>query len=287
MNRDKAFQAMSGLDDRYIEEAIRYAPGDASGAPERIVHMKRKRIITLALAAVLLLAIGVGAYAVNAAVTGPKEAERVARQELEVWKELGLLNPELNLDGTVTDFYEFQEDTGNSYWYHRIFHHSYSVRFHPTQVGGADYSVNLHVDTLSGKIVTAFIAAYPREGDAPTDSVMTGEGILLSFYDTSRYIFPADMTVDRFCTLLAEYWGFTGYRIADTLDDEYLHAHLPALDGSTLLSETASREGYYLTVFFEGDQEGAPMYIALDQYGGMDQAPGYMSLNVGTRHAVG
>ncbi len=287
MNRDRLFQALNDLDDRYIAEAIRYAPEDASGASERIVKMKTKRIITIALAAVLILALGITGYAVNAAVTGPKEAERVALQELEVWKELGLLSPELNLDGTVTEFYEFQEDTGDSYWYHRIFHHSYSVRFHPTQVGSADYSVNLHVDTQSGKIVNAWISAYPREGDAPVDRVMTSEGILLSFYDTSRYIFPADMTVDRFCTLLAEYWGFTGYRIADTVDNKYLHAHLPAVDGSTLLSEIASREGNYLTVFFEGDQEGAPMYIALDQYGGMDQTPGYMGLNVGTSHAIG
>ena len=66
MNREKAFQAMDGLDDRYIEEAIRYAPGAAAGAPERIVHMKKKRIITLALVAALLLAIGVTGYATGA-----------------------------------------------------------------------------------------------------------------------------------------------------------------------------------------------------------------------------
>ena len=50
MNREKAFQALSGLDDSYIEEAIRYAPEDAGSSPGRITHMK-KRIVTLALAA--------------------------------------------------------------------------------------------------------------------------------------------------------------------------------------------------------------------------------------------
>lgn len=63
MNRDKLFQVVGDLDDRYIEEAIRYAPEEASRAPERIVHMKKKRIITLAVAAALILALGITAYA--------------------------------------------------------------------------------------------------------------------------------------------------------------------------------------------------------------------------------
>ena len=63
MNRETAFQVLGGLDDRYIAEAIRYAPEQASGSPERIAHMKRKRIITLALAAALILALGITAYA--------------------------------------------------------------------------------------------------------------------------------------------------------------------------------------------------------------------------------
>ena len=66
MNGDKIFQILSDLDDRYIEEAIRSAPGEASGRPERIVRMNRKRIITLALAAALLLALGVTAWATGA-----------------------------------------------------------------------------------------------------------------------------------------------------------------------------------------------------------------------------
>ena len=36
MNRDKLFQAVGDLDDRYIEEAIRYAPEEASGSPESV-----------------------------------------------------------------------------------------------------------------------------------------------------------------------------------------------------------------------------------------------------------
>ncbi|MBR5343131.1 MAG: hypothetical protein IK149_04470 [Oscillospiraceae bacterium] len=63
MNRDGFFRLLSDLDDRLIEEAIRCAPEEASGAPERIVKMKKKRIITLVLAAALILALGVTAWA--------------------------------------------------------------------------------------------------------------------------------------------------------------------------------------------------------------------------------
>ena len=63
MNREEAFQAIGGIDDRFIAEAIRYTPEDATAAPERIVPMKKKRIITLALAAALLLSLGIVAYA--------------------------------------------------------------------------------------------------------------------------------------------------------------------------------------------------------------------------------
>jgi hypothetical protein len=55
------------------------------------------------------------------------------------------------------------------------------------------------------------------------------------------------------------------------------------VDADTLLKDLndSSEANYYLTVFFDGDQEGAPMYIQLHQF------PGYVSLMVGTGHAVG
>lgn len=63
MNREKAFQALNGLDDRYIAEALRYRPGMEPALPERSISMKKKRLIALALAAALILALGGGAYA--------------------------------------------------------------------------------------------------------------------------------------------------------------------------------------------------------------------------------
>ena len=38
---------------------------------------------------------------------------------------------------------------------------------------------------------------------------------------------------------------------------------------------------YYLTGFFEGDQEGVPMYLELGNY------PGYVDLTIGNHHSIG
>ena len=65
MNREQAFETLSELDDRFIAEAIRYAPGDASKPPERIVQMKKRKILAIALAAALILALGAAASALS------------------------------------------------------------------------------------------------------------------------------------------------------------------------------------------------------------------------------
>ena len=65
MNREQAFETLSELDDSFIAESIRYAPADAAKPSERIEHMKRKRIFTIALAAALILALGAAAYAIS------------------------------------------------------------------------------------------------------------------------------------------------------------------------------------------------------------------------------
>lgn len=70
MNRDQILQLLDGIDDRFVTEAARFDPVGRQGPPERIVHMKSKRIITLALAAALLLGLGTVAYA--AGWIGPK-----------------------------------------------------------------------------------------------------------------------------------------------------------------------------------------------------------------------
>lgn len=95
MNREQLSEIISGLDDQHIVEAIRYSPGDAA-SPERIEHMKRKRILTIVFAAALILALGVAAYAISGIprATGthnmPKVAEYTSLTKLpKIEKDVG------------------------------------------------------------------------------------------------------------------------------------------------------------------------------------------------------
>ena len=83
--------------------------------------------------------------------------------------------------------------------------------------------------------------------------------------------------------MLAEYWEFSGYRLADTVDDVFYDSRWSPVAADSLLKDMPSdnTDNYYLTVFFDGDQEGAPMYLQLSKF------PGYVQLNFGTGHGVG
>lgn len=63
MKRETITQALDGLDDRFVSEAAVYAPGTMQEGPERIVRMKKKRFLSIVLAAALILALGITAYA--------------------------------------------------------------------------------------------------------------------------------------------------------------------------------------------------------------------------------
>ena len=55
MKRDQLSEIICGIDDRHIAEAYRFDPARCGDSPERIVPMKKKRILAFALAAALLL----------------------------------------------------------------------------------------------------------------------------------------------------------------------------------------------------------------------------------------
>lgn len=65
MNREMLSLALNLLDDRHVSQTAAFSPGELRAPSERIVHMKKKRILSFALAAALILALGVAAYAVS------------------------------------------------------------------------------------------------------------------------------------------------------------------------------------------------------------------------------
>ncbi len=64
MKREQLSDIIGNLDDRQIAEAYQFDPALCGRSPERIGRMKIKRIVTFALAAVLILALGVTGFAV-------------------------------------------------------------------------------------------------------------------------------------------------------------------------------------------------------------------------------
>ena len=86
MNREQAFETLSELDDRFI----------AVTPPERIVQVKKRKILAIALAAALILALGAAAYALSGIprFTGthrmPKTAEYDTLEKLsDIEKDVG------------------------------------------------------------------------------------------------------------------------------------------------------------------------------------------------------
>ncbi len=263
-----------------------------------------KRILSITIFILLLLLIGVSAFAEDEKIKSKEDAIAAARQGIETWKELGLINQDVTFEGEPDDVMEIEARTGDDYWYGREFSHAYEVRWWMSQKVGTmlnepAYGCNLRIDCSTGQIVNANFEAMATGDDEPDEDrtivlemetadpddpeKTIRETKTLYFYKNFDDIFSPDMTVDEFCGLLAEYWGFSGYTIADTVDEVEYNSHWEAIDGSTLLKDLNgdTRENYYLTVFFDGDQEGAPMYISLDQF------PGYVMMSAGIAHAVG
>ena len=63
MKRESISLALNDLDERHISDTAAFSPPAGQGSPERIVAINKKRIVTFALAAVLILALGITAYA--------------------------------------------------------------------------------------------------------------------------------------------------------------------------------------------------------------------------------
>lgn len=91
MKRETISQALDLLEERHVSATASFDPGAIQEPPERITAMKKKRIISLALAAALILTLSVAAYAawsVHAAKQQElKEDFRIAENNVESYVE--------------------------------------------------------------------------------------------------------------------------------------------------------------------------------------------------------
>ncbi len=268
MKEEKLLHAFSLVDDCYLDLM------DSMAKEAKTMKISRKKLTKKLLIAAAVTVLLVTAVAAGAVINGPDQAWETTRQEIAAMQELGILSPAVTLSEEAERIFALPSTTGDDYWFGRIFKHRYNIGSSTDT-----HYMNLDVDTATGKITRLSIEAYADENDIPTGETITDyEGRVWDLYNNYDDIFPADITVDELCSRLAAYWGFTGYTLSGTQDDFY-DLDIPAPDGSMKMMDVP--EGVYLTVYFEGDQPGAPMYIEKEQF------PGRVYFTLGTNHLVG
>ena len=195
----------------------------------------------------------------------------IARGELKKLQGIGLLSTEIAFDGELEyAAYADEYTTEERYFAPSFFARDYSGK----------YLINFRIDAVTGEVRSCTIEADHDEDDEPIagrDLEINGE--IWQYYNNFDDIFPENLTVGRLCDLLAEYWGYSGWTLADSYDEFYdMHMAAPAED---LLVSELPEDNYYATVFFDGDQEGAPMFFQIGHF------PGRVVFLFGDGHMVG
>ena len=252
---------------------------DTSRKPRRTGAARRTARVALIAAIIFVLLIG-SACAAGLYVNSPEQAWKTAQREIQKMKDMGILSQEVQIGSEAKQIIERREETDPEFYFERLFKRRYDIRVY----GDGKYAVNLYIDMETGKITYLSVGAKADENDVPVGESEWWNGeknektYIYANYDD---IVPAELTVDELCTLLEEYWGFTGYTLSGTKDGNYGYdTAVPS--GDMLVSELG--DAPYLTVYFDGDQSGVPMFIELGAYG---SNPGRVYVLIGTNHTVG
>lgn len=204
------------------------------------------------------------------------EAADRAAEEIRKLQEMGLLSDQINfLDEPVYNAFPVDADTMDAYYFHRQRSAGYMVQWQTER-----YFASLRLDDDSGKLSAITITVQADENDIPVREEKDPSSATYRYYDNYAALFPETLTVDQFCTLLCEYWGFDGYSLEPTVDSFYQIEVAPPA-GETLLKEMDMGENGYLTVLFHGDQEGVPRFVQLADF------PDSNVLIAGTGHLNG
>lgn len=275
MNASNIMDALTDISPNKIQAALERM-GYIHVPQKRARQMGRKTKVLLLAAALALLLAACG-YTVGRAINSPEQAWEVAQREIDLMKDMGILTESLRLPDEpnfIMENAENEENLPDLNWYGRIFKHSYTV-----MATDDEYLFHFFVDTMSGKITKLSIEARAEENDDKIvlDDFSDGSmEVSMNYYD----IVPDNITLDAFCSLLSDYWGFSGYKLAETEDKER-HYDTAVPDGSKQLTDYANSS--YITVYFDGDQQGVPMFIELSS----NKHPYGVYFTVGTNHSVG
>lgn len=119
--------------------------------------------------------------------------------------------------------------------------------------------VAIYVSIDSGKALACSVDIRPQEGDPQLEKepIDMGNGDMY-YYDSFARVMREDMTLEEYCTLLNDYWGFDGYTISGTQYADYGYDTQPPA-GDTLVKDVMGQP--FVTLYFEGDQENMPMFL--------------------------
>ena len=278
MMGDKIMEAINGIRDEYVESAGKFLgqiePESGAGRPG---GRRRGWVKIVLIAAVIASLLSLPAYALTEyLLNSPEQAQKQALEEVDRLNELGIIQVNLEPDQEATKIFKTQGQELGLDFFHRIIYPNYHV-----QLFDGKYKFVTQLDMASGKLQFISITAKADEEDRvyqEENSLPDGSSQTLTRYDNTDDLVSPELTVGELCAALAEYWGFEGYPLSGTENTDYgWDTEAPAED--SLVKDIL--DGPYITVYFDGDQEGVPMYVELYTVSGATV------MSIGTNHLVG
>ena len=278
MMGDKIMEAINGIRDEYVESAGKFLgqiePESGAGRPG---GRRRGWVKIVLIAAVIASLLSLPAYALTEyLLNSPEQAQKQALEEVDRLNELGIIQVNLEPDQEATKIFKTQGHELGLDFFHRIIYPNYHV-----QLFDGKYKFVTQLDMASGKLQFISITAKADEEDRvyqEENSLPDGSSQTLTRYDNTDDLVSPELTVGELCAALAEYWGFEGYTLSGTENTDYgWDTEAPAED--SLVKDIL--DGPYITVYFDGDQEGVPMYVELYTVSGATV------MSIGTNHLVG
>lgn len=278
MRAEKLMDAMNGIRDEYVESAGKFLGQiEPEGGEKKPGGRRRGWVKIVLIAAVIASLLSLPAYALTEyLLNSPEQALKQAMAEIERLNQLGIIQAELEPDPEATKIFKTPgQELGPDFLY-RIIYPNYHV-----QLFDGKYKFVTQLDMASGKLQFISITAKADEEDRvyqEENSLPDGSSQTLTRYDNTDDLVSPELTVGELCAALAEYWGFEGYTLSGTENTDYgWDTEAPAED--SLVKDIL--DGPYITVYFDGDQEGVPMYVELYTVSGATV------MSIGTNHLVG
>ncbi len=278
MRAEKLMDAMNGIRDEYVESAGKFLGQiEPEGGEKKPGGRRRGWVKIVLIAAVIASLLSLPAYALTEyLLNSPEQAQKQALEEVDRLNELGIIQVNLEPDQEATKIFKTQGQELGLDFFHRIIYPNYHV-----QLFDGKYKFVTQLDMASGKLQFISITAKADEEDRvyqEENSLPDGSSQTLTRYDNTDDLVSPELTVGELCAALAEYWGFEGYTLSGTENTDYgWDTEAPAED--SLVKDIL--DGPYITVYFDGDQEGVPMYMELYTVSGATV------MSIGTNHLVG